>query len=83
MCVPLVDSSHDRRGAPERQLGGEDDSEQEHVGFDDLRERRAVGLAQSVQLVTCHAPDLTETRVRTHTHTVSHTNTHPRYLSTG
>lgn len=34
--LPLVDSSHYRRGAPQRQLSGEDDREKEQIGFLDV-----------------------------------------------
>lgn len=58
--APLVDSSHDGCGAPQRQLGSENDRKEEQVGFLDFREGRRVGLAQRVQLITSHSADLRE-----------------------
>jgi len=67
VCVPLVDSSHDGGGAPERQLGGEDDGDEEQVGLLELGEGRRVRLAQRVELVARHAADLEDEGVASET----------------
>lgn len=58
--LPLVDPSHHRRGAPQRQLSGENHRQQEQVGLLDVREGGGVGLAQGVQLVARYTADLVE-----------------------
>lgn len=58
VCVPLVDASHDTGGRPEWELCSQHHLQQEEIGLLQLRIRGCIALTQSVQLITCHSPDL-------------------------